>query len=160
VPTGERLVAVGFALMGALWAWKASDLPYMDDFAPGAGFLPFWLGLILVGLAGLVLVVGRSEAAPRRAPAAAPDMPAGTPGHPGSGRKVAAVAAGLLACIALIQPLGIAVPLAAYLFYLIRVVERRGLSLAIAVALGTSLGIVVVFGRWLSVPLPRGPWGF
>lgn len=154
--TGERLVAVGFGLLGALWVWGATGLPYTDDFAPGAGFLPFWLGLLLMALAVLVLVAGRSAPASSPPPAAAPAPPAAA----ASARKVAPVAVGLLACIALIKPLGTAVPLAAYLFYLIRIVERRGLPLALAVALGTSLGIVVVFGRWLSVPLPRGPWGF
>jgi hypothetical protein len=148
---GERLLAAAFGLLGLVWVWRSRELTYMDEFAPGAGFLPFWLGVILVGLVALYLVTARREPAARES--AAPALPANP-------RKVTAVAAGLLACIAAIGPLGLAVPLALYLLYLVRLVERRRLPVALGVALGTTVAILVVFGVWLKVPLPRGPWGF
>jgi putative tricarboxylic transport membrane protein len=148
---GERLLAAAFGLLGLVWVWRSRELAYMDEFAPGAGFLPFWLGVVLVGLVALYLFTARRAPA-ARSPAARP--PAANPG------KVAAVAAGLLACIAAIGPLGLAVPLALYLLYLVRLVERRRLPVAVGVAVGTTAAILLVFRVWLQVPLPRGPWGF
>jgi hypothetical protein len=143
---GERLLAGAFGLLGLVWVFRSRELTYMDEFAPGAGFLPFWLGVILVGLVAIYLFTARREPAAR--------APAANPG------KVAAVAAGLLACIAAIGWLGLAVPVALYLLYLVGLVERRRLPVALGVALGTTAAILLVFRVWLQVPLPRGPWGF
>lgn len=145
--TGERVLAAAFAALGLLFALEARELKYMDEFAPGAGFLPFWLGLILLALAiGFILTT--------RAPKAQPETP------PRSGRKVLAVSAGLVACVALIDWLGFAVAIAAYLLYLMRGVERRSWGLSVGLAAGTTLALYLVFQLWLGVPLPRGPWGF
>ena len=32
--------------------------------------------------------------------------------------------------------------------------------MAVLTAVGLPLAMHVVFGLWLKVPLPRGPWGF
>lgn len=145
--SGERVLAILFGFLGLGFAVKARELTYMDEFAPGAGFLPFWLGLVLVALAVGFLFTARAPAAESYA-------------GPVSARKVAAVAVGLGVCVAVIGWLGFAASIAAYLLYLVRGVERRGWGLSAAVALGTTAGLYVVFQVWLKVPLPRGPWGF
>lgn len=146
--TGERVLALALAGLGFLFALEARELNYMDEFAPGAGFLPLWLGLILVALViGFILTT--------RTPKKVDDETA-----PRSGRKVIAVSAGLAACVALIDWIGFAAAIAAYLLYLTRWVEGRRWVLSIALAAGTTLGLYLVFRVWLGVPLPRGPWGF
>ena len=144
--TGERILAIGFAAFGLLLALQARDLEYMGEFAPGAGFLPLWLGLILFALVIGHLVTTRKSVGERSAS--------------GSGRKVYAVAAGLAACVALINWLGFAAAIAAYLLYLTRWVERRSWGLSAGLAAITTLILYLVFRLWLGVPLPRGPWGF
>ncbi len=146
--SGERVLAGLFGLFGLFFAVEARDLTYMDEFAPGAGFLPFWLGLLLVALVIGFLFTTR------------PAGPSGDGVAPVDRRKVAAVALGLVACIAAIEWLGFAVSIAAYLLYLVRAVERRGWGLSAGVAVGTTLGLYLIFQAWLKVPLPRGPWGF
>lgn len=145
--TGERALAGAFAALGLLFALQARDLNYMDEFAPGAGFLPFWLGLILLALAIGFLLTARG---PKAEEAAAPR----------AGRKVLAVSVGLAASVALIDWLGFAVAVSAYLLYLMRGVEGRSWGLSVGLAAGTTLGIYLVFRLWLGVPLPQGPWGF
>lgn len=145
---GERILAALFGLFGLFFAVKARDLTYMTEFAPGAGFLPFWLGVLLVALVAGFLLTTRAAG------------PAGDGATPLDRRKVAAVSMGLVACIAVIGWLGFAASIAAYLLYLLRAVERRGWGLSAGVALGTTLGLYLVFQAWLKVPLPRGPWGF
>ena len=145
--TGARILAMGFAAFGLLFVLEARDLEYMGEFAPGAGFLPFWLGLILFALVIAYLVSTREAAAAER--------PVSSPGG-----KVVAVSAGLGACVALISWVGFAAAIAAYLLYLIRWVERRSWGLSTGVAVITTLILYLVFRVWLGVPLPRGPWGF
>lgn len=146
--SGERVLAGLFGLLGLFFALGARDLSYMEDSVPGAGFLPFWLGLVLAAL-----VVGFLLTSHRAKPSGGADAPVDR-------RKVGAVALGLVACIAVIGTLGFTLSIAAYLFYLVRLVERRGWGLSAGVALGTTLGLYLVFQAWLKVPLPRGPWGF
>lgn len=146
--TGERILAAAFGVMAVLFAAKAGDLKYMDEFAPGAGFLPFWLGMILAALVVVFLLSARATAAEEKA--AASRAP----------RKVFAVSAGLVACVALIETLGFALGIAAFVVYLVRWIERRSWVSAIGLAAGTALMLYLIFRAWLSVPLPQGPWGF
>jgi hypothetical protein len=53
---------------------------------------------------------------------------------------------------------GLAVGL--YLIYLLRFLERTGWITAIGSAVAITSIISLVFATLLSVPLPRGPWGF
>lgn len=143
---GERVFAVLLAVFGLVWIWKSTELTYRDYYAPGSGFLPLWLGVILVGLVALFLWTGRGTAAPE----ALPSNP----------RRLWAIAGGLAVTVALIEPLGFSVPVTLYLLFLLRKIEAVSWRAALLVSLGTSLAIFCVFRLWLSVPLPRGPWGF
>ncbi len=144
MPVGERLFAGFFGLLGLMWVWRGLELPYWDRFAPGAGFLPVWLGVILAGL--VVVLILRGEAA--------------APGEPGGWRKPALIAATLAVCVLAVEWLGFVVGVGAYLAFLLLYVERLPLRLGGSVAVGTTLAIYAVFDLWLRVPLPRGPWGF
>jgi hypothetical protein len=145
--TGERALAVVLGALGLLFAVKSRELKYMDEFAPGAGFLPFWLGLIVVGLVIVFVLTTRGRAAGERE-------------GPRAGRKVFAVGAGLVACVVFIEWIGFAAAIAAYILYLARWIENRRWGLSLGLAAGTTLALYVVFRVWLGVPLPRGPWGF
>jgi putative tricarboxylic transport membrane protein len=140
---GAGLVCAAF---GAVWIATALGLPYMGEFAPASGFLPLWLGVCL-----LVLSVGHVVLC-LRAPAAS--LPTGR------WRKVAAVALGLVVCVAVVEPLGFAVAVGTYLVFLLRVVEREPWPISLAVSVGAVAGLFAIFHAWLHVPLPKGPWGF
>ena len=147
--TGERLVAAGIGLFGAVWIVQSGRLPYWGEFAPGSGFLPFWLGALLVALSAAFLVLSLVR------PAEGPE-PATGPGQ----RRVLAIVLGLFACIAVLEWVGFVAAISAYLLFLAAWVERRPWSEAVAVAVGAAAGLWLVFGYWLRVPLPVGPWGF
>lgn len=143
---GEAVMGALFGVLGAAWIVGALDLTYMGDFAPGSGFLPFWLGIALVGLSALF--VWRKLRSPGEAAPA------------GGWRKTAAIAGGLAVCVGVIEALGFVVSVAAYLVFLTRFVEREPWRPALGVSLGTVAALFAVFRLWLSVPLPKGPWGF
>lgn len=147
----ELASAIGFCAFGLIWAALALKLPYMGEFAPGSGFLPFWFGVVLVGLS-LVLILRKRPAVAEEAAETA--LPAG------SWHKPAVVALGLALCIAAIGWLGFMAAVALYLFALLKFVEHRGWVLSLSVGLGTPLLLGLVFRTGLEVPLPVGPWGF
>jgi hypothetical protein len=153
--TGERLLVVLIGGFGAVWAVQSGHLRYWDDFAPGSGFLPFWLGMTLVVLAGAVLV--SSLRAERAQTGGAVEV-----GAPAASQQVRVIliAAGLFACIGLFDWLGFTVSVALYLVFLIGIVERRPLTEAVLVGGGVAASLWLIFLKWLHVPLPIGPWGF
>ncbi len=143
---GERIMAGVFGLVGLLWASQALRLNYWGDFAPGTGFLPFWLGSIMAVLAVLFLIASRHSRPVEMESA-----------HP---RRPLVVGAGLLACVAIIGHVGFVVAVGAFIAFLLLAVERRPAAQSAAVALGTPLVLFLIFKTWLRVPLPVGPWGF
>ena len=68
--------------------------------------------------------------------------------------------AATIAYVALLNLLGMVVATVLFLIVLMRVLDRCGWPLTLAVALATAGSIYLVFGRWLKVPLPTGVLGF
>jgi hypothetical protein len=60
----------------------------------------------------------------------------------------------------LLEWLGFIVSVALYLAFLAGWLERRPPREVAAVALGTAIVLWLIFGVWLKVPFPEGPWGF
>lgn len=149
---GERILGAAFGLLGVLWAVKALDLTYMREFAPGSGFLPFWLGVSLAALSGIFLFTTRKKPAPS--------------GGEGMGspraawRKTASILLGLFVCVGMLDWVGFMISVTAYLFYLVKFVERRSWVAALGVSIGTTLTLFLIFRTWLGVSLPKGPLGF
>ena len=142
---GERIFAFLLALFGLVWAFKSPALKYMDeDGVPGSGFLPFWLGVTLFGLVAIFLWTRRTSMLTL----------------PGRLDRVFSIVAALTATVLLVDPLGFTLPVAALTLFLLRVMERESWLASVTGAIGISLALLLVFRVWLSVPLPRGPWGF
>jgi len=153
--TGERVFAGLVGLLGLVWIVQARKLAYWGEFAPGPGFLPLWLGIVLIILVAAFLLQSLCRArSPRPTPAPQADAGSGAP------KRVVAIVVGLLCCLVALEWLGFVVAVAVYLAVLIGVVERRSMTETLAVSIGTSVGLWLLFKQWLKVPFPTGPWGF
>jgi putative tricarboxylic transport membrane protein len=147
--TGERIMTAAFGAFGVLWIIKSLKLSYWSDFAPGPGFLPFWLGIAIVALSTLLLwqsFIVEGAAAQASGPA-----------RPG---RVVAISLGFIICIAVLTFVGFVMAIAGYLAFLIGWVERRPPLQTAVMSVATSVILWGIFKGWLSVPLPAGPWGF
>ena len=120
--------------------------PYASEGGPGSGFLPFWLGLAMAGLA-LLLLVRRSRALDARVDWA----PRGE-----ARNRVLVVGLVTLAFVALLDVLGMIVGTALYLAVLIRFLGRHRWWVTFLVAAGAASLNWLVFARWLRVPFPEG----
>jgi putative tricarboxylic transport membrane protein len=143
----------GAALLVFAVAFSAGALrhyTYWGPGGPGSGFLPFWLGLAMGGLA-LMLLVG----ATRSRGAGAPWLPAGE-----GLRRLAVVLAVTVAFVALLNVVGMLLGTALFLVALLRFLEGYSWRLTLGVAVATAGINYVVFTYWLQVPFPVSLLGF
>jgi putative tricarboxylic transport membrane protein len=145
LPWGDLLLAVAFAALGLVWILGAPVLGLWEGFAPGSGFLPLVYGIALIVLA----VAAGIEAVALRAPQST--EPLGKPLLIAIALTVAVIGIGIA---------GFGPSMFVLLLFLYAVVERLPPLRSTLAAAGCTGGLLLLFGRWLDVPLPAGPLGF
>jgi len=142
---GEVLLALFFAVLGILWVIAALGMPLWEGFAPQSGFMPLWYGIVLAGLAGVILVnlFMQKEAGKAEQPIGKPLI------------VLAAFAAGITG----LEPAGFGPSVFLLLLVLFAVVERLPIVKSVLVAAGTTTVLFLIFKTWLGVTLPIGPLG-
>lgn len=126
------------------WAGHDLGIGHLGD--PGAGFILFWAGLLMCGLA-IAIVVGAMRHG-------GPDLGslwAGT-----RWTKVLIAVACLVAYAALFNTLGFILATIPLLLVLLRGVDPVRWSLALPIAIGATLGTWWVLQRGLKIQLPSG----
>ncbi len=135
----DRISAVLLlALSVAFSAGALKYYPYGGEGGPGSAFLPFWLGLVMAGLALLMLL--------RRARAADAELD-WLPRGEGRSRVLVVIAA-TAAFVGLMNFVGMAV--------LMRFLGRHRWWVMLAIALAAAGTNWLVFAHWLHVPFPEG----
>jgi putative tricarboxylic transport membrane protein len=151
VRTADRIgAAILLALAVAYTATAVGRYTYWTATGPGAGFFPFWLGLVLALLSSLMLV-----SAVRQPDAGAAWLPTG---HGAARFVVVVVVTGLF--IALLPLLGMVLGTALFLGVLLRMLEGHSWRATLAVAVGAAVANWALFVQWLKVPFPVGVLGF
>jgi hypothetical protein len=139
-------------LFGAVTAGLSFQIRVGTLRAPGPGFFPFYLGLLLILLAGIHLAQSwrwRSDL---------PDDSAGAAPH-GSWQRV------LLFLVATVLSTGsltvVGYPLAAFVLMalLLYVLGVRRLAHVVVIAVCAAGASYALFVRWLQIPLPTGRFG-
>jgi putative tricarboxylic transport membrane protein len=141
------LVLSGYVIQEA---WR---MPPSATFGPGAGFLPFWVGMIMATLAVLLLATAWKRRA-TEADGVSP-FPKGK-----ALLAITGVLAGLAVYIFLMEVLGYVVDTFLYVTFLLGVVEREKWSTTIMVAVATTAGLFLIFQILLGITLPSNRFGF
>jgi hypothetical protein len=147
VRSADRITAVllfATAIAFAIAALK--QYSWWGPGGPGSAFVPFWLGLVMAGLALVFLV--RSLRNPY-------------PGHAwlprGEGRRDLLVVLGVtVAFVGLLNVTGMVIGTALYLLVLVRYLGRHPWWMTAAIAAAAAGFNWLVFVRWLRVPMPEG----
>jgi hypothetical protein len=151
-------LASGLALagVGIFVIQQSRQLTYQDEFGPGPGLLPLWLGVLLTALA-----FGQAAAALRR-PGGQPPVSTSSEADANQSRprRLLLTLAGLALTAGLLEWLGFIVSFALLAFFLVYMVERRSFTQAVTVALVMSLAFLLVFRVIVPIPLPLNAWGF
>ena len=147
----DRIAAVLLLAFGAGYTLTAMrSYTYWGAHGPGSGFFPFWLGVVLIILATLLLIGALRQSEPG---------PSWLPHGYGLVRLVAVIGAVAL-FIVLLPVLGMTLSTGLFLFGLLYFLEGHRWTLALGVAAATSIGNWAIFSRWLQVPFPVGVLGF
>ena len=148
-------IITGFILLvlSGLVIWKALEMPPSATFGPGAGFLPFWLGVLLAVLS--TILVGSAVASQTTGEESEPVFP---------GKKalfaISLVLVGLAVYIVLIDVLGYVLDTFLFVLFLVKVVEREKWRLALAVSVCATVALFTVFQVLLKITLPSNMFGF
>ena len=148
--TVDRVAGVALSLVGLFVVWESllsvRKLPLGTIRTPGPAYVPVLLASLLIVFGVAVIIVG------------------------GRARKLGTLdwsesrhAAGILGACALaavlLERVGFRITIAAVLFLLLALLERKRVLFAAAFALALALGTFYLFDTLLRVPLPRGPFG-
>jgi putative tricarboxylic transport membrane protein len=151
VRNADRIAAVLLLAFSA--AFAAGALKYYKwwgDEGPGPAFMPFWLGLLMALLAGILLVRSLREKAPGAA-----WLPQGE-----GLRRMLAVLALTVAFVAALKATGMVLGTALFLGAIVRYLGRHRWWVCGTVAAAAAGFNWLVFVYWLRVPMPAGPLGF
>ena len=142
---GEVILALLFATLGVLWIVAAFGMPFWQGFAPESGFVPFWYGIVLVGLSAVILVnlLRQKETEAETPPIGKPLI------------VLAALAGGILG----LEPAGFGPAIFLLLLFLFAAVEKLPVVRSVVVAAATTAVLLLIFKVWLHIPLPTGPLG-
>ncbi len=142
---GDVGLALLFGGLGLVWLFGSLGLPFWEGFAPQSGFLPFFYGLLLTGLA-LAILLGAFLGTET----VVDEQPLGKP---------LAILIALTAAAVGVEVAGFGIAVFLLLLFLFAVVERLPILRSIIVAGATAAALILIFRTWLAVPLPAGPLG-
>jgi putative tricarboxylic transport membrane protein len=146
-----QATALVILLLAGFLARESWRLRYYTSLGPGPGFFPLWLSFLMAVLGGVMLW---------RATFGAPGaMPANFYADRRGYLRIGAVVGGLVAVIALMEPLGFRLTMLGFYLFILSALGRRGWLATGVIALAGSFGVYHIFVRWLAVPLPVGLLG-
>jgi hypothetical protein len=147
----ELLSGVLLAVFGLYVTIESARFSYVSEDGPGPGFLPFWLGIALCGLALSLAAVNLWRRAPR--PLHAPCSWLGE-------RRALSGWLALMGAIILFPLLGFSLSLVLLTLFLVAIMEGRSFWSAVVIALGIGIGFQLIFVVALGLSLPKSPLGF
>jgi len=134
-------------VIGSLVAWQAQKLSVGDYHAPGPGFFPFYLSLLLI-IAGIAIFIQGLREKPEEEEAAPRKM------------RVAVALAAIFIYPFLLEPLGYLLTTFLLMLLCIRMMLTRAWWFAPSLSIAISLFSYIIFKVWLQVLLPAGLMGF
>jgi len=144
----ERLLNLFWILLGSGAAWHAWTLGLRGPSGPESGLFPFIASCAIAAL-GLALMLARGSRVTR------PDWPDAI-----SGLRAVGVAIGIALMAFGMDRIGFVAAAAIAMPVLLRTIDRASWLETALLTTGSIAAIVLIFGRLLGMPLPRGPWGW
>ena len=137
------VAAVALAL-GVAAIFESAKLPLGTVRNPGQGFFPWWISIVIVLLAVVLLTQALTS------------RPSTNQQAPGRIAKVTALLLVLAAYTFLLDLLGYLICTFFLVLFMLRATDPQRWPVALIMALITAVGSYCVFAIWLRVPLPRG----
>lgn len=158
----NTIAALCVALLGITTIGLARQLPYDAEYGPGAGFLPFWLGVTLALLSVFLLRDAWKRPAPNDAVASGETSGSATffDFTPGALTPWLIFLGSAVLVSVFFEHLGFALSIGLFMLITMRWTARQSWLWSIALALITPIVFYLVFVTFLMVPLQLEPAGF
>lgn len=143
VVSGAVLAGLGIYIVTEARGWD-----YFTAEGPGPGFFPMWYGIAMIALSLLLVVITLRRAADAKQL---------------NWREVGnalMIWAAFTACIALLKVLGFLLAFGLLTLFVVAVMYRRPLPVALAIAAANMAGFYILFPLALNLELPVGIFGF
>ncbi len=147
----DQITAIVLLVAAGGVIWNSLQWPLMEEFGPGHGFMPFWLG-VLLGILALVLLAQAT-----RTPAEE-DKPTKFPGAQGAKAVVLAVVAMGVNAL-LLENIGFILSTLVLVPFMMAVVLKEKWRTTLFTTIGVTALLYVVFQVLLNINLPRSPLG-
>lgn len=151
----ETLTAIFWILLGVTISIWSATFPFGSWEAPGPGFLPLILGLILILLGGILflqMITGKGQGP---AGTFTPIIPRGA-----SFTRVALTLGSMLLTAIFLERLGFFLTVFFLILLLMRSIQPQKWKIALFYSLLTAFSSLILFNVLLKTPLPRGFLGF
>ncbi len=147
----DKLSGMIGILIGLAFCMASVSLGLGEVHQPGAGFLPFLVGAILLVLSALILIQALRRGRPEKVKPAA-----------GMGKywKGGLILLGLIFYTLALSFVGFTLTTFLFVVFLMKIVETQRWTRTIVTAFCSAVGFYLVFQSWLMLDLPMGPWGF
>jgi len=144
--TTDRVAGGALVLVGLVALWESRKLPLGTLHRPGPAYMPVVLALLLIAF-GVALGILASRSG-RFAEVGWHEW-----------RHAVAIFGACAFAAWGLDRIGYRLTVAIVLFFLLFVLERRGLILTVVLTAAIAWGSFFLFDTVLRVPLPRGPFG-
>lgn len=149
---GNRVFALISIGIGVWLILESLRYNYMVKYTPGPGFMPFWVGVILLLFAVALLFESFPKKDQTEKKALLPD-------------RHALYRVGLIALVTaglslLMTTLGFTLSVIVFVSVILYFLEKMTLAGSLITGLIMSACIYFIFEYWMEIGLPPGPWGF
>lgn len=148
----DQITAIVLLLFSAFVIQQSANMDLFVEFAPGYGFFPFWLGILMAVLSVMLFLDASQRPAEKDQVAPIPNRQALI--------KVTLILAGLGAYAFLMEITGYVVDTLLLVVLLLGVVEKENWKITAFVAVLMTALLYLIFQVILGVSLPKGPLGF
>jgi putative tricarboxylic transport membrane protein len=146
----DRFIGILFLIFGSYLVFRSREFPYWQDFGPGPGYFPFWLGMIMIALSAFLLVLAfffTKEKKEKTGP------------WQWGGLYPMAVLLAMFVCFFLMRYLGFVLPVLLFILVLMEFLERGKRMLHAGIMIVTGFILYYVFAYWMGIPFPTGFFG-
>ena len=144
----DRFIGTILFFISIYYVYEALKLPWMVQKSPGAGWLPFWLGILMAILSVLLFfsTVRRDTSA---------DSPVEWPSGKGL-INVLVIFGGLVLIVPLLEAAGFALTMFVFILTLLWILGNYKWWICLGTSVLSTAVLWYVFKVWLEVPLPSG----
>jgi putative tricarboxylic transport membrane protein len=146
----DRFIGILFLIFGSYLVFRSREFPYWQDFGPGPGYFPFWLGMIMNVLSAFLLV--RVFLFSREKKEKGIGLQRGI-------LYPLTVLLVMFVCFFLMRYLGFVVPVLLFILILMEFLERGKRKLHVGITILTGFILYYVFAYWMGIPFPTGILG-